>query len=51
MLAAENRASFDRYMILERFKEHDAEAALAAQLESFDRINGRESVPAAATVN
>lgn len=52
MLADGNRHSFDRYMILQRFKEVDAEAGLAAELESFDRINGREApTPAGATIN
>lgn len=40
MLADANRASFDRYMILEDFARLDPDAGLAAKLRSFDRVNG-----------
>lgn len=42
MLATANRASHDRSCILRRFRECDEEAAHAAEMESFHRINGIE---------
>lgn len=49
MLADENRASHDRYMILRAFEDVDPEAALAAQMESFRRINRMEDAPMTST--
>lgn len=40
MLAGANSASFDRSMILQDFKDFDAEAGLKAELTSFNRVNG-----------
>lgn len=48
MLAAANRASFDRSQILSEFEEADPEAAQEARLASFHRINADR--PTAETV-
>lgn len=53
MLAKANRASFDRSCILRAFEDCDQEAADAARVESFHRINqtGAENAPAHAALH
>ena len=48
LLADANRASHDRYLILQRFKDHNAEAGFEAGNESFCRINNMPHPPKAA---
>lgn len=43
MLGKANSDSHDRYLILQAFKDHDAEAGFAAEQESFHRINNLPS--------